>query len=241
MKRRLVPENEAPRQDAVRQLERAGEPSDGGVLPAANRTAPRCRRRPGCGATGDAQEPLAELKSAQSGAASAPAAAAVPMAAPAPAQAMPAIEMPAAPPLAAAAKAAPPEGATRDAVPEKAEKKAGQLGFGKTAEEAGGMMPGIEAQSTPGAMPGMGMGGGAFGGTVAPDAVRERQGQVQLRAAGRGDAAGYGSMYGGAARPSAGAAASDSAREPAPSIGEKREADRAERIGRSTNSTSSAP
>ncbi|NLF73385.1 MAG: hypothetical protein GX575_30475 [Candidatus Anammoximicrobium sp.] len=165
MKRRLVPENEAPRQDAA--------------IP---------------------QEPPAERKSSQAGAAPAP-------------------------PPAAAARTTSREAAIRAAVPEKAEKMAGQFGSGRTTEKAGGMMPGIEAQSTPGAMPGMDMGGGAFGAPVAPDAARDRQGQ--LRAAGRGDAAGGGAMYGGVALPSAGAAPSGPAREPAPSIGEKREADRA--------------
>ncbi len=208
-KRRLAPEKgKAPRQDALTQLKSNGKPADS--QPAPSRELNRSRG----GVAGQIaeqapvpQEPLAALESAPSVAAPAPAAA-VPMATPVPAQVMPPAEMPAAPRPTAAAKSLQPERATWDAASEKAEKKAGQLRFGKTSEEAGGLMPGVAAQSAPAPTAGMGGGAGGPGGPVAADAARDLEEQVQTRVAGEGQAAGSGAMYGAAARPSGGAASS---------------------------------
>lgn len=164
-------------------------------------------------------EPLAELKNAQAGAASpsralsresrtkagleAVPSVAAPMAAAAPAQPLAAAEMPAAARPSAAAKEAHPAAPALGFGAKRAEKKAGQLHFGKAAERAGGMMPGMAAQSAPAATPSMGGGYGGVGGPVASDAVGDREGQGQRRVGGWPEAAEHGMMPGGVARPSA--------------------------------------
>jgi len=174
---------------------------------------------------------LVELKNAQAGAASpsralsresrtkaeleAVPSLAAPMATPAPAQPLAAAEMPAAARPSAAAKEAHPAAPALGFGAERAEKRAGQLHFGKAAEGAGGMMPGLAAQSAPAAMPSMGGGYGGVGGPVASDAIGDREGQRQRRVGGWPEAAEPGMMPGGAARPSADELADQPASRPA--------------------------
>ena len=204
MKRRVAGERyEASRQDAVRQAEGASESLGA-------RRAPSLDQKPfGSAVAGQIeeapampQEALAELKTAPPAAAPAPAEA-VPMSAPPAVEAEPAAEIPPAPQSVAGEQTADSERATRGVVPEKAEKKAGQLRFGKMAAEAEGLMPGMEAQSAPGAMSGMGGGAGALGGAVPADVVRNRKAPLQTREADKLEAAAPRAAYGGAARPSA--------------------------------------
>lgn len=222
MNRRMAGErHEAPRLDAAMQSLDAGESLGAGRVPGG------ALKRSRSVVAGQAQEPaaklqepLAELRIAAP--AAAPAGAAPPAAAPLAALPVPAAEAPpavpsvpsaveakpanevrAAPRPVAGAKAARSERMARDVVPEKLEKKAGQLRFGKLAQEAEGLMPGLEAQSAPDAMSGMGGGAGFLGGAVPGDVVRARKAQEQTPAVGKEEAAASGAAYGSAARPSA--------------------------------------
>lgn len=183
---------DVPWQDAMGQVGVVGKPENASEVP--SRELGRAQGAVASRAMGQAvrpHEPRTELRTAPLPAAAAPPLAGdAPMAATAPAQAMPAAEIPPASRPSVAAKAAHPASPTRGAAPEKALEKAGQPGYDAAAQEAAGMMPGFAAQSAPGAPPGLGMGGGAGmpGGSVAPQAVGGRQGEVQLRMGGRADA-----------------------------------------------------